>query len=74
VYDAAVDLIASTRDGSFAPYVPAVDDDGAVAFQTTHADGRSVVIGVRDGRAREVPGSDGAESHPDLDGVGGVVF
>lgn len=71
-------VLASTGDdvASFGPYVPAMAEDGSVAFTAKRADGRtSVVIVDPHGHARDVPGLDSftCTSHPDRDESGRVV-
>ena len=55
------------------PFVPAMGEDGRVAFTARRSDGRSVVV-VADGEARdEVDFGLELVSHPDLEEEGGIV-
>jgi len=62
----------------FAPYVPAIDDDGSIAFQATRADGSHAILVHRAGRLETVA-STGTRfsrfiSHPALDEAGAVCW
>lgn len=62
----------------FAPYVPAIGDDGSVVFQAERADGsHAIMIGRSDGL--ETVCTTGSEftrfvSHPDVDASGAIVW
>lgn len=62
----------------FAPYVPAIDDDGSVVFQAQCADGSNSIVLSRSGVLETVAstGSQFSEfvSHPDIDASGAIVW
>jgi hypothetical protein len=65
------------RFGDFAPYVPSVNEDGAVAFQAAlHAGGSGVFVGHGEEVAEVVGPGELAEvtSHPDLSNAGATSF
>lgn len=59
--------VTGERLAGLAPYVPALDDEGAVVFQARLTSGGSTVVRVRGGESEELvdPGAVEVVSHPD---------
>lgn len=69
--------VTGARFAAFAPYVPAVDEAGRVAFQAALVSGGSGVFAGAGGAITDVvatPAVGAVTSHPDLDGAGGTSF